>query len=73
LRRAGAEAAELTARVLRVERLSDQHLVHVQVSGTHQELVSATPAGTSLESGDAVNLEVRRALWFDASGQRLSA
>jgi hypothetical protein len=45
----------------------------VQVSGTDQELVSATTAGTGLESGDAVNLEVRRALWFDASGQRLSA
>jgi multiple sugar transport system ATP-binding protein len=72
-RASAGDAAELRARVLRVERLSDQHLVHVQVSGTDQELVSATTAGTGLESGDAVNLEVRRALWFDASGQRLSA
>ena len=58
---------------MRVERLSDQHLVHVQISGTDQELVSATPAGTGLEPGDAVILQVRRALWFDASGRRLSA
>jgi hypothetical protein len=45
----------------------------VQVNGTDQELVAATPAGTGLETGEAVNLQVRRALWFDASGQRLSA
>ena len=73
LDRASAGATEPLARVLRVERLSDQHLVHVQVSGTDQELVSAAPAGTGLEPGDTVNLQVRRALWFDASGQRLSA
>ena len=67
------EGAEPSARVLRVERLSDQHLVHVQISGTDQELVSATPASTGLKPGDAVNLQVRHAMWFDASGQRLSA
>jgi multiple sugar transport system ATP-binding protein len=64
---------ELPARVLRVERLSDQHLVHVQVVGTEQELISATPAATGLVPGDAVNLQVRRALWFDAAGQRIAA
>jgi multiple sugar transport system ATP-binding protein len=63
--------AEPLARVLRVERLSDQHLVHVQVSGSEHELVSATPAGTGLEPGDPVTLQVRRALWFDAAGQRI--
>jgi multiple sugar transport system ATP-binding protein len=73
LSRSTADAAEPTARVLRVERLNDQHLVHIQLSGTDQELVSATSAATGLESGDPVNLQVRRALWFDASGQRLSA
>ena len=73
LSRADANAAGPLGQVMRVERLSDQHLVHVQVSGTDQELVSATPAGTGLEPGDAVNLQVRRALWFDASGRRLSA
>ena len=73
LGRGSPDAADSVARVLRVERLSDQHLVHVQLSGTDQELVSATPAGSGLEPGDTVNLQVRRALWFDASGQRLSA
>jgi multiple sugar transport system ATP-binding protein len=65
--------ANLPARVLRVERLSDQHLVHVQVHGTDQELICATPAATVLAPGDAVNLHVRRALWFDAAGQRIAA
>jgi multiple sugar transport system ATP-binding protein len=73
LHRGGDNTAEPRAHVLRVERLSDQHLVHVQISGTDQELVSATQAGTGLEPGDAVNLQVRRALWFDAGGRRLSA
>ena len=73
LSRSSAEAAGPRARVLRVERLSDQHLVHVQLNGTDHELVSATRAGTGLEAGDTVTLHVRRALWFDASGQRLTA
>ena len=68
-----ANATEPLARVLRVERLSDQHLVHVQVSGTDQELISATPAGTGLEPGATVKLHVRRALWFDGAGQRIPA
>jgi multiple sugar transport system ATP-binding protein len=63
----------LSARVLRVERLSDQHLVHVLIDGSDQELISATPAATGLAPGDAVKLQVRRALWFDASGQRIAA
>lgn len=65
--------ADPVARVLRVERLSDQHLVHVQICGTDQELVSATPAATGLEPGDAVNLQVRGALWFDGAGLRIPA
>lgn len=71
LSRGAADAAHPSARVVRVERLSDQHLVHVQVSGTDQELVSATPIGTGLAPGDAVNLQVHRALWFDDVGLRI--
>jgi multiple sugar transport system ATP-binding protein len=71
--RSGSATGAIAGRVLRVERLSDQHLVHVQVAGTDQELTSATPAATGLEPGDAVNLQVRRALWFDAAGQRIAA
>jgi multiple sugar transport system ATP-binding protein len=66
-------AAGPMGRVLRVERLSDQHLVHVQVNGCDQQLVSASPAATGLGPGDAVSLLVRGALWFDGAGRRLPA
>jgi multiple sugar transport system ATP-binding protein len=68
----GAQTDAAQARVLRVERLSDQYLVHVQIDGTEQELVSATPTATGLSPGDAVSLQVRRALWFDLAGQRIA-
>jgi multiple sugar transport system ATP-binding protein len=61
------------ARVLRVERLSDQYLVHVSLDGSDRELICAPAAGTALEPGDAVHLQVRHAFWFDANGQRLRA
>ncbi len=73
LSRGSASAGEPTGKVLRMERLSDQHLVHVQISGTVHELVSASPISTGLEPGDSVSLKLQRALWFDAGGQRLSA
>ncbi|MBL8328379.1 MAG: ABC transporter ATP-binding protein [Rubrivivax sp.] len=73
LNSAAADPAEPMARVLRVERLSDQHLVHVQIAGTEQELVSASTTSTGLEPGDAVNLRIRGALWFDETGQRIPA
>lgn len=73
LRSQTADAYQPSARVLRVERLSDQHLVHVQISGTDQELVSATSSAPGLEPGDLVSLQVRGALWFDAAGVRLAA
>lgn len=69
----GHEARQTMARVLRIERLSDQHLTHVQIEGSTQELVSATPAATGLAPGDAVALQVHRALWFDRAGQRIAA
>ncbi len=61
------------ARVLRVERLSDQYLVHVALEGSDKELICAPAAGTALEPGDAVHLQVRHAFWFDAGGQRIRA
>ena len=59
------------ARVVRVERLSDQYLVHVAIDGSPHELVAANPANPGLNAGDAVQLEVRRALWFGADEQRI--
>jgi multiple sugar transport system ATP-binding protein len=72
---AASAAAAPAALVKRIERLSDQHLVHV---GLHNiaddiELVCAAPPGSHFEPGDAVAIELLRPLWFDASGQRIAA
>ena len=73
LHRHGHEPAHRRARVTRIERLSDQHLVHVGLDGTDQELITAAPAGQSFEAGDAVGVELLRPLWFDAEGLRVRA
>jgi multiple sugar transport system ATP-binding protein len=65
--------ADAVADVQRVERLSDQHLVHVQLRGSGHSLVSATPVASGLAPGDAVALQVAQALWFGALGQRLGS
>ena len=59
------------AQVRRIERLSDQHLVHVALDDSDQELISAAPTGLSFAPGDAVRVELLRPLWFDADGQRV--
>ena len=61
------------AHVTRIERLSDLHLVHVQLDGSDQSLITAAPAGARYLSGEAVAVEVLRPLWFDADGQRIAA
>jgi multiple sugar transport system ATP-binding protein len=60
------------AEVLRVERLSDQVLVHVALAGSRHEMVCAPAGGTSLSAGSAVRIAVQRAFWFDAQGQRIT-
>jgi multiple sugar transport system ATP-binding protein len=64
------------AHVLRSERLSDQHLVHLKLqaqdSGEH-ELVAAVPPHTVVHPGDAVHLQLQQPLWFAADGARIAA
>ncbi|MES1161996.1 MAG: ABC transporter ATP-binding protein, partial [Rhizobacter sp.] len=61
------------AQVRRIERLSDQHLVHLALAGSEHELISAAPAGTNVEPGAAVFLQIGRPLWFDAAGLRITS
>jgi multiple sugar transport system ATP-binding protein len=67
------DGVERTAMVRRIERLSDQHLVHVGLHSADVELVSAAPPGAHFEPGDAVAIELLQPLWFDADGQRIAA
>jgi multiple sugar transport system ATP-binding protein len=73
---AASRHAGPSASVLRIERLSDQHLVHLSLQGADgkvHELVAAPPLPCAVAPGDAVQLQVQQALWFDAHGQRIAA
>ena len=69
---AGA-SAQATARVRRIELLSDQHLIHLALDGSAAELIVAAPLGARHAPGDAVGVELLRPLWFDELGQRIAA
>jgi multiple sugar transport system ATP-binding protein len=73
LHRDSKEPAHRAAQVRRVEHLSDQHLVHVGLDDTDQELITVAAPGQSFEPGDAVRVELLRPLWFDADGTRVRA
>jgi multiple sugar transport system ATP-binding protein len=68
-----AKGNATAARVLRVERLSDQYLVHVSIADSQHELIAASPANPGLEPGNCVRVDVRRALFFDANEKRILA
>ena len=71
LHRRTDDRAHRAARVRRIERLSDLHLVHVAPEGSEQEWIVSAPGGETYEPGDAVRVELLRPLWFDAAGQRI--
>jgi multiple sugar transport system ATP-binding protein len=73
LHTAASGGAHRSARVMRIERLSDQHLVHVQLKDSDQELTTAAPASASFEPGEAVRVELLQPLWFGADGRRIAA
>ena len=73
LHRDAAGAGHRRARVRRIERLSDLHLVHVGLDDSELELVTAAPGAERYTPGEAVQVELLRALWFDADGQRIRA
>jgi multiple sugar transport system ATP-binding protein len=58
-------------RITRVERLSELVLVHVALGGGSHEIVCAPQAGPGYVPGTEVLVNVRKAFWFDAVGQRI--
>ena len=73
LHRSSGDRAHRVARITRIERLSDQHLVHVHLDGSEQDLIMAASAGVSFDPGETVHVELLRPLWFGADGQRIAA
>ena len=68
-----ASGHTLPAQVRRIEILSDQRLVHLSLAQGGPEVVSAAFSEAGLESGTQVRVELRRCLWFDATGLRIAA
>jgi multiple sugar transport system ATP-binding protein len=65
--------AGTAARVRRVENLSDQRLAHLVLEPSGHEVITTLAPDAALAAGDAVRLQPRQALWFDAQGQRVRA
>ncbi|MEL7467844.1 MAG: ABC transporter ATP-binding protein [Pseudomonadota bacterium] len=59
-----------SARVDRVEHLGDQTRLHLQLNG--HEIVSLTDTHTDLEPGDAIAIQPQNALYFNATGARIT-
>jgi multiple sugar transport system ATP-binding protein len=59
------------AQVLRLERLSDQHLVHLRLQDSAQDLIAACRPGHSAQAGQQVRVQITQCLWFDATGHRI--
>jgi len=57
--------------VKRIERLSDQYLVHLKLLGSAHDLIACAPQGQLFEPGEQVDMALPHSLWFDAEGQRV--
>ena len=68
---AGTIGGQLRARVLRTERLSDQHLIHLKLDGSDQDVMACADSGQIAQPGQVVTIQFTQSLWFDALGQRV--
>jgi multiple sugar transport system ATP-binding protein len=66
-------APHAPATVTRVERLSDQHLVHLSLDNGAHELIASTSPDSRFEHGAAVGVQMLQPMWFDSTGQRIRA
>jgi multiple sugar transport system ATP-binding protein len=66
-----AVANRVPAVVQRLERLSDQYLVHLRLQGSEQELIASCGPDHVAQVGQDVLIEFTQCLWFDAADQRV--
>jgi multiple sugar transport system ATP-binding protein len=62
---------DLIADVTRVERLSDQCLVHLRLNATENDLIASVNASELEQLGGRVSVRIKHCLWFDNQGQRV--
>lgn len=58
------------SKVVRVEHLGDQTRLHLRLEG--HDLVTLADVRTKIKPGDAIAIQPRNALYFDASGARIN-
>lgn len=63
--------AALRARVQRIERLSDQYLLHLRLADSDTELIVSAPPEQLAHAGQEVGIGIVQSLWFDAAGLRV--
>ena len=71
LRITDAATATLRAQVQRIERLSDQYLVHLRLHGSGEDLIVAAPPEQLAHTGQELGIQIAHSLWFDSEGLRV--
>ena len=66
-----AATASLRAQVQRVERLSDQYLVHLRLHASGEEIIVAAPPEQLARTGQELGVQITHSLWFDSEGLRV--
>lgn len=63
--------SQTQCQVKRIERLSDQYLVHLGVVGSEHDVIASVPQGIQFEPGEIIGAFMNQILWFDINGQRV--
>jgi multiple sugar transport system ATP-binding protein len=66
-----AAGAPQRGRVQRIERLSDQYLLHLRLNDSDTELIVAAPPEQLAHARQEVGIHIVHSLWFDAAGLRV--
>lgn len=66
-----AASNQTQCQVKRIERLSDQYLVHLGVVGSTHDVIASMPPSIQFEPGEIVGVDLKQIFWFDIHGQRV--
>lgn len=65
------DSNQTQCQIKRIERLSDQYLVHLGVVGSEHDVIASVPPGIPFEPGEIIGADMKQILWFDIHGQRV--
>jgi multiple sugar transport system ATP-binding protein len=67
----GSEKGDFSATVTRIERLSDQCLVHLRLNDSEHQATVSVNAAQFEHVRERVAVRIKNCLWFDSHGQRV--